>query len=88
MRRTISIPDELAARVDEYLENQRQASDESAFSELVRELLEREVNPSPSNAGRGILRLAGLVSVEPFETEEKATRFANHPEDQFFDRAR
>lgn len=79
MRKTIYLPDDLAARIDEYLKRHRGET----FSSLVQGMLEQKVNPKDS---RGILRLAGLVDVDTFESDEKARRFADHPEDQFYDR--
>lgn len=65
MRRTIDLPDELAARVDEYL---RQHEGET-LSSLVQQVLEREVirleRPS-------ILELAGLADESP---EDAARRW-------------
>jgi metal-responsive CopG/Arc/MetJ family transcriptional regulator len=79
MRKTIYLPDDLAAQVDEYLKAHRGES----LSSLVQEALKDRVAPRDP---RGILRLAGLVDVEPFENEELARRFADRPEDQFYDR--
>lgn len=79
MRKTIYLPDELAARVEEYLKDH----EGETLSSLVQEVLEQKVRP---RHGRSILRLAGLVDVDTFEDEEKAARFKNHPEDQFYDR--
>jgi hypothetical protein len=81
MRKTIYLPDDLAARVDEYLKLHK----DQTFSSLVQTVLEEKVVPRDP---RGILRLAGLVDVDTFESEDKAARFKNHPEDQFYDRAR
>lgn len=71
MRKTIELPDELVARVDEYLELHRGQT----FSSLVQQVLEREV------AGKNrpsILDLAGLVDFEPDEMDRQ---FADRPED-------
>ena len=81
MRKTIYLPDDLAAQVDEYLKRHQGET----FSSLVQEVLEQKVNPKDP---RGILRLAGLVDVDTFENDDKARQFADHPEDQFYDRAR
>ena len=80
MRKTIYLPDDLADQVHEYLKRHRGET----FSSLVQDALQEKVNPKDS---RGILRLAGLVDVDTFESDEKARLFANHPEDQFSDRA-
>ena len=85
MRRTIYLPDELAARVDEYLEVQRRLHPDVTFSSLVQEALEQRI---PSKRHRSILELAGLVDVDTFESAEKAKQFADRPEDQFVDRTR
>lgn len=79
MRKTIYLPDDLAAQVDEYLKIHRNET----FSSLVQRALRREVAPRER---RGILRLAGLVDVDPFESDEAAASFVNHPEDQSHDR--
>jgi hypothetical protein len=79
MRKTIYLPDELAGRVDEYLKHHQGET----LSSLVQVALQERLAPRDP---RGILRLAGLVDVEPFESDEKAARFAQRPEDQFHDR--
>ena len=81
MRKTIYLPDDLAALVDEYLENHRGET----FSSLVQQSLQDRIGPRDRPS---ILRLAGLVDVDTFESEEKAIEFANRPEDQFYDRVR
>jgi len=79
MRKTIYLPDDLAARVDDYLKRHRGET----LSSLVQEVLQERLAPRDP---RGILRLAGLVDVDTFESDEKAKRFAQRPEDQFHDR--
>jgi hypothetical protein len=79
MRKTIYLPDDLAEQVDDYLKLHQGET----FSSLVQEVLKERVAPRDP---RGILRLAGLVDVDTFESEEKARRFADRPEDQFYDR--
>jgi len=81
MRKTIYIPDDLAADVNEYLKRHRGET----LSSLVQDVLKERVSPRDTS---GLLRLAGMVDVEPFESEEKAQRFADRPEDQFYDRIR
>lgn len=71
MRKTIELPDELVARVDEYLELHRGQT----FSSLVQQVLEREVNYKQRPS---ILDLAGLVDFEPDEIDRQ---FADRPED-------
>ena len=61
MKRTVYLPDELAARVDEYLELHRGQT----FSSLVQQVLAREVVPTHRPS---ILDLAGLVEESPDET--------------------
>jgi hypothetical protein len=75
MRRTIYLPDDLAAQVDEYLAIHR----DETFSSLVQRVLKREVAPKRRPS---ILDLAGFVSVEPDEIDRK---FADRPEDRFVD---
>lgn len=79
MRKTIYLPDELAGQVEEYLEEHQGLT----LSSLVREMLEDRI---ASKRRGSILDLAGFVDVEPFESQEKARRFAGKPEDQFYDR--
>jgi hypothetical protein len=54
MRRTIYLPDDLAAATDEYLRRHP----EHTFSSLVREALQERVAPPDINA---LLELAGIV---------------------------
>jgi len=64
MRRTIDLPDELAARVDEYL---RQHEGET-LSSLVQQVLEREVVRSERPS---IRELAGLADESPEEVARR-----------------
>jgi hypothetical protein len=75
MRKTIYLPDELAARVDEYLKLHRGET----LSSLIQRTLKREVAPRDPDA---ILKLIGMVSVEPDEIDKK---FADRPEDRYYD---
>lgn len=72
MRRTIYLPDELAARVDTYLKEHR----EQTFSSLVQTVLERELAPPDL---RTLLDIAGFVSVPAPVNDGRA------PEDQVID---
>jgi len=72
MRKTIYLPDELAALVDDYLKQH----DGLTFSSLVQEALERKIAPPDLS---GLLDLAGFVSVPPLEGDER------QPEDQVVD---
>ena len=83
MRRTIYLPDDLAAQVDEFLEDERKLRPDLTFSALVQESLEQRVQPKKYPS---MLDLAGFVDVETFESEEKAREFAGRPEDHFADR--
>jgi hypothetical protein len=74
MRKTIYLSDELAAQVDEYLDIHRNET----FSSLVQRVLRREVVKDPS----AILKLIGMVSVEPDEIDKE---FADRPEDRYHD---
>jgi hypothetical protein len=71
MRKTIYLPDELAAQVDEYLQIHRGET----FSSLVQRALQREVAPKDLSA---ILKLAGIVSVDPATADRN---FESRPED-------
>jgi hypothetical protein len=79
VRKTIYLPDDLAAQVDDYLKFHRHET----FSSLVQRVLKREVRPRDPEA---ILRLIGLVSedtprnVVPLEERQ--------PEDQLIDQER
>ena len=75
MRKTIYLPDDLAAQVDEYLDIHRNET----FSSLVQRVLRREVAPKDM---RSILDLVGFVSVEPDEKDKELT---DRPEDRFYD---
>jgi hypothetical protein len=70
MRRTIYLPDDLAERVEEYLQLHR----DQTFSSLVQKVLEREVGRSRPS----ILDLAGLVDREPDAIDRI---FTDRPED-------
>ena len=74
MRRTIYLPDELARRLDDYLEEHPGLS----LSGLVREALERRLTPPDPGA---ILDLAGLVPEASVEARLRA-------EDRFVRRER
>jgi len=74
VRKTIYLPDDLAARVDQYLERHPGLS----FSSLVQDVLERAIAPPDLT---GLLDLAGFVSVPPIDD-------GRQPEDQVFDRER
>jgi hypothetical protein len=71
MRKTIYLPDDLAARVDEYLKIHQNQT----FSSLVQTVLEEKVVPKNR---RSILELAGIVDREPDEIDKQ---FVDHPED-------
>lgn len=66
MRKTVYIPDELAARVDEYLNQQRESEPGLTFSSLVRQDLERRLASQDRPAN---LDLAGLASVKADGTD-------------------
>jgi metal-responsive CopG/Arc/MetJ family transcriptional regulator len=61
MRKTIYLPDDLAAEVETYLDIHRSET----FSSLVQSALKQKVGPKDR---RSILDLIGFVSVEPRET--------------------
>ena len=77
MRKTIYLPEDLAAQVDEYLQFHRNET----FSSLVQRVLQREVAPRDPEA---LLKLIGLVpkgtprNVVPMEQRQ--------PEDRYTDR--
>jgi len=77
MRRTVYLPDDLAAQVDEYLQTRRNLT----FSALVRQILEREVAPKDLSP---LLEMVGLVSKfgppQPVPLEER------QPEDRYTDK--
>ena len=70
MKRTIYLPDELAKRVDDYLQLHRDLT----FSGLVQQALEQRVMPKDPHA---MLRLAGFV---------ESRRSNILPDDRFVDR--
>jgi hypothetical protein len=72
MRKTIYLPDDLAAQVEEYLKRHQGQT----LSSLVQEALERKIAPPDLS---GLLDLAGFVSVPPIEGDER------QPEDQVVD---
>jgi len=76
-KRTIYLPEELATRVDDYLQAHRSLT----FSSLVQQALERQIVPRDP---RAILKLAGIVASGGEEDE----RFRDRPEDRYYDRAR
>ena len=77
MRKTIYLPDELAARVEEYLKEHNGET----LSSLVQEALERRMGPKDPDA---ILKMIGLIPkdaprrVVPMEERQ--------PEDRYTDR--
>ena len=73
MRKTIYLPDELAAQVEEYLKQHQGMT----LSSLVQEVLEREV--APPDLG-GLLDLAGFVSVSPNDDQrgQREDRVVDH----------
>jgi hypothetical protein len=77
MRKTIYLPDELAARVEEYLKDRKGET----LSSLVQEALERRMGPKDPDA---ILKMIGLIPkdaprrVVPMEERQ--------PEDRYTDR--
>lgn len=72
MRKTIYLPDDLAAQVDTYLKHHPGLT----FSALVQQVLEDELAPPDLNP---LLDLAGFVSVPPLDGDER------QPEDQVVD---
>lgn len=75
MRKTIYLPDDLAARVDEYLSRHR----DQTLSSLVQQALEDKVGPKDP---RAILDLIGFVSVDAGKVERD---FTDRPEDENVD---
>jgi len=75
MRKTIYLPDDLAARVEEYLSTHATET----FSSLVQDALKQKVGPKDQSS---ILDLIGFVSVEP---SEEGTVFEDRPEDSTVD---
>jgi hypothetical protein len=75
MRKTIYLPDDLAAQVDEYLKGHRGQT----FSSLVQQALQEKVGPKDPSA---ILDLIGFVSVDPNDVSKD---FDGRPEDETVD---
>ena len=76
MRKTIYLPDDLAAQIDEYLQIHRNLT----FSSLVQQALEREVRPKDPAA---LLKLIGLV---PKDAPRRYVPLdERQPEDQVID---
>ncbi len=76
MRKTIYLPDDLAARVEEHLK----LHPNMTLSSLVQQSLEREVSPRDRSA---ILKLIGLV---PADTPRRYVPIEDRqPEDQVID---
>jgi hypothetical protein len=75
VRKTIYLPDDLAARVDEYLSRHQNET----LSSLVQRALEDRVGPKDP---RAILDLIGFVSVD---TPNVDRDFAERPEDELVD---
>jgi hypothetical protein len=79
MRKTIYLPDDLAARVDEYLSRHRNET----LSSLVQRALEDTVSPKDPSA---ILKLIGLVSSDTPRSVVPMDQ--RQPEDRYTDRDR
>ena len=77
MRKTIYLPDDLAAQVDAYLKQHRGET----LSSLVQEVLEERIAPRKRPS---ILDLAGIVSVDPHHVHDPEV-FAGKPEDELVD---
>ena len=75
MRKTIYLPDDLAAQVDEHLKLHRKET----FSSLVQQALRARIRPKDPSS---ILDLIGFVSVDP---DEVAKDFDGRPEDSTVD---
>ena len=75
MRKTIYLPDELAAQVDEYLKRHQSET----FSSLVQQALQEKVGRKDLSS---ILDLIGFVSVDP---NDVAKDFDSRPEDSTVD---
>ena len=77
MRKTIYLPDDLAAQVDDYLAIHRSET----FSSLVQRAIKREVAPKDPSA---MLKLIGLVSkdtprnVVPMEERQPEDRYTDY----------
>jgi hypothetical protein len=79
MRKTIYLPDDLAARVDEYLSRHQ----DQTLSSLVQQALEDKVRPKDP---RAILKLIGLVSADT--PRNVVPMDQRQPEDRYTDRER
>jgi metal-responsive CopG/Arc/MetJ family transcriptional regulator len=77
MRKTIYLPDDLAAQVDEYLEAHRSET----FSSLIQRALKREVGPKDPEA---LLKLIGLISEDT--PRRRVPMEERQPEDRYTDR--
>jgi hypothetical protein len=75
MRRTIYLPDDLAAQVDEYLAIHR----DETLSSLIQEVLKEKVAPKDIGS---ILDLIGFVSVDPDKVDKD---FEGRPDDSTVD---
>ena len=77
MRKTIYLPDDLAARVEEYLKNNPNLT----LSSLVQQALSREVTPRDRSA---MLKLIGLI---PKDAPRRVIPLdERQPEDRYTDR--
>jgi metal-responsive CopG/Arc/MetJ family transcriptional regulator len=65
MQRTIDLPDDLAQRLDAYL----QEHPEETFSSLIREALETKLTPKDIST---LLTLAGIVTEAPYYSTDHA----------------
>jgi len=79
MRKTIYLPDDLAARVEMYLRHR----DGQTLSSLVQEALEEKVGPRDPDA---VLKLIGLVSANT--PRRRIPLEERQPEDRYTDRER
>jgi len=77
MRKTIELPDELAARVDEYLKLHPGES----YSSLIQRALGREVPPKDP---RALLKMIGMVSADT--PRHVVPMDERQPEDRYTDR--
>ena len=77
MRKTIYLPDDLSAQVDEYLK----VHEGETFSSLVQRVLKREVRPKDPDA---LLKLIGLASSET--PRRRVPMEERQPEDRYTDR--
>ena len=77
MRKTIYLPDDLAAQVDAYLKRRRGET----LSSLIQEVLAERIAPRKRPS---ILDLAGFVSVDPDHVHDPDA-FVGKPEDELVD---